>query len=145
MKRRLPIFRTEARALWERWYDSLPSSEHTRRLDTIGFRLLPLIALTTDKNVIDVETVRNVTAILDYELNIRMLTDPIDADSTVSKLEEKIRRVLGARGPLTERDLRRHTHADRDGLWAFDSARKNLINASDIVKDGDKFRLVVPR
>jgi hypothetical protein len=133
-----------ARALLERWYNGLPASEHTRRLDTIGFRLLPLIALTTDKGVIDVETVGNVTAILDYELNIRILTDPIDADSTVSKLEEKIRRVLGARGPLTERDLRRHTHADRDGLWAFDSARKNLIGAGDVMKAGDRFRLVVP-
>ena len=92
--------------------------------------------------MIDVETVRHVTSILDYELNIRMLTDPIDADSTVSRLEEKIRRVLGARG--TERDLRRFTHADRDGLWAFDSARKNLIAANDVAKDGDEFRLVVP-
>jgi len=105
---------------------------------------LPLIALTTDKDVIDAETVKSVTSILDYELNIRMVTDPIDADSTVSKLEEKIRRVLGARGPLTARDLRRYTHADRDGLWAFDSARKNLIAANDVAKDGDEFRLVVP-
>jgi hypothetical protein len=144
---RLPLtfdIGAEARALWERWYESLPSSEHARRLDTIGFRLLPLIALTTDKDVIDAETVKSVTSILDYELNIRMVTDPIDADSTVSKLEEKIRRVLGARGPLTARDLRRYTHADRDGLWAFDSARKNLIAANDVAKDGDEFRLVVP-
>jgi hypothetical protein len=128
------------REIWERWYANLPASEHARRLDTIGFRLLALIALTTDKNVIDAETVKTVTRIMDYELNVRITTDPIDADNKVSKLEEKIRRQLELKGPLSERDLRRHTHADRDGLWAFKSARDNLVMAKDIVKDGDKFR-----
>jgi hypothetical protein len=125
---------------WDAWYTGLPSSEHTRRLDTIGFRLLPLIAFTTDKDVIDTETVRTVTSILDYELAVRILTDPIDADSTIAKLEEKIRRVLDAKGPQTERDLRRNTHADRDGLWAFNTAMQNLIKAGDIVKTGDHYR-----
>jgi hypothetical protein len=129
----------EGRALWEAWYKTLPASEHTRRLDTIGFRLLGLIALITDKSIIDAETVSTVTAILNYELSVRILTDPIDADSTISKLEERIRRVL-TRGPLSRRDLRRSTQADRHGLWAFNSAVKNLVDAGDIVKTGDSYR-----
>jgi hypothetical protein len=131
-------------ALWERWYKNIPATEHARRLDTIGFRLLPLVALTTDKDIIDADTVKTVTSILDYELNIRVLTDPIDADATVAKLEEKIRRVLQVKGPLTGRDLRRHTHADREGLWAFNSALQNLQAANDVTKDGDRIRLVLP-
>jgi hypothetical protein len=131
----------EGRALWEAWYKTLPTSEHTRRLDTIGFRLLGLIALITDKSIIDAETVSTVTAILDYELAVRILTDPIDADSTISKLEEGVRRVLRTRGPLGERDLRRHTHADRSGMWAFKSAVRNLIEVGDIVKVGDLYRI----
>jgi hypothetical protein len=141
---RLPLtlsITPEAKAAWECWYINLPSSEHTRRLDTIGFRLLGLIALTTNKVFIDVETVRTVTAILNYELTIRMVTDPIDADSNISKLEEKIRRSLVARGALSARDLRRVTHADRIGLWAFEAATKNLENAGDISKKGGVYRL----
>jgi len=117
---------------WTEWYETLPNSEHTRRLDTIGFRLLALIALVTDKDVIDAETVNTVTAILNYVLNVRIVTDPIDADNTISKLEEKIRRSLQAKGSLSRRDLRRNTHADRDGIWAFEAALKNLTNAGDI-------------
>jgi hypothetical protein len=70
----------EAKAAWEDWYQNVKRSEQTNRLDTIGLRLMPLIALTTDKDVVDLETVQVVTSILDYELLIRLETDPIDAD-----------------------------------------------------------------
>jgi len=86
-----------AKTRWTDWYEALPPSEHARRLDTIGFRLMPLIALTTGKDLVDLPTVETVIAILDYELEIRRLTDPIDADNAIAKLEEKIRRVLGPR------------------------------------------------
>jgi hypothetical protein len=118
---------------WERWYNGLPNSEHCRRLDTIGFRLLGLIALTTDKSCIDLETVKTTTTILDYELSVRLLTDPIDADSTIAKLEEKIRRVL-TKGPLAPRPLQQAVHAHRTGLWAFSSALNNLQNVSKEVE-----------
>ena len=129
---------------WQQWYNNVPATEHARRLDTIGFRLLGLIALTTDKDVIDGEVVRIVTAILDYELNIRTLTDPIDADSIIAKLEEGIRRQLAKRGDLNERKLRQFTGADKKGLWAFNQAMANLKAARDIEKVGDKFRMVTP-
>ena len=125
--RRLPLelgMTQSAQALWEEWYNNLPCSEHVRRLDTIGFRLLALIALSTDKEEIDADTVQVVTSILNYELEMRILTDPIDTDNTIARLEEKIRRVLGQKGPMSERDLRRAIHADRDGLWAFTQAKK---------------------
>lgn len=123
----------DAKALWEAWYIALPeNSPHIRRLDTIGFRLLGLLALTTDKNSIDVATVRAVTAVLDYELKLRRETDPIDAENTIAQLEERIRRVLENRGPLSARDLRRSCNADRAGLWAFNQAITNLTKARDI-------------
>ena len=79
---RLPIafdIAPKAKLLWEDWYHNLPSSEHARRLDTIGLRLMPILALTMDKTSIDTEVIEHVTAMLDYELNLRALTDPIDA------------------------------------------------------------------
>ena len=122
----------EAKAEWEEWYKNLPSSEHAKRLDTIGFRLMPLLAFSSGKRVIDVEIIRDVIAILDYELRLRILSDPIDADNNIAKMEEKIRRYLQQLGTLTERELRGKTNADRYGVWAFEAAIKNLQNAEDI-------------
>jgi hypothetical protein len=143
---RLPLtfdMATDAKQEWDRWYHTLPTSVHVKRLDSIGFRLFGLIALTNDKECIDLGTVSTVVQILDYELNVRKLTDPIDADRTVARLEEAIRRQLGSRGCLSERELRRHTNADRHGLWTFTTAIKNLESAQDISREagGRKFRL----
>jgi Protein of unknown function (DUF3987) len=132
----------KAKARWEKWYNGLQSSEHTRRLDTIGYRLLALIALTTDKDEIDLDTVATVCRILDYELAIRILTDPIDADGTIARLEESIRRNLGVKGPLTKNELRQCTSADKYGIWAFEQALKNLQGVGDIVPEGRGYRLV---
>lgn len=122
----------DGKELWERWYHSVPATEHARRLETIGYRLLALIALTTDKEIIDAEVVEAVTKILDYELKIRTATDPIDADNMIAKLEERIRRQLAVRGRMDARSLRQVTHADRTGLWAFQMALQNLSNVGDI-------------
>jgi len=136
---RLPVkldIELEAKERWERWYQALPASEHAKRLDTIGFRLMPVIALTTDKDRVDLETVETTLAILDYELALRCLTDPIDADNTIARLEEKIRRALGAHSSLSKRDLQRKVHANRDGIWAFERALENLQKAGEIAYNG---------
>jgi len=126
----------EARHAWEELYMGLPSSEHVKRLDTLGFRLLALIALTTDKTAIDVETVSTVCHILEYELKMRELTDPIDADNRIAKLEEKIRRALKHKGYLKPRELKKAVNAHRDGLWAYDRALQNLSAAQEIRRLG---------
>jgi uncharacterized protein DUF3987 len=131
----------DAKARWEQWYTNLPPSEHSKRLDTIGLRLLALITLTTDKDEVDLETVETVLTILDYELAIRRVTDPVDADNTIAILEERIRRALTSRGPLRKRDMRRNVNADRYGLWAFDTAISNLTRAGDILERGGVYSL----
>lgn len=123
--------RDEAKTVWAGWYKALPNSEHCRRLDTIGFRLLAIFALMTDKEVVDIEVVQKVCSILDYQLALRQITDPIDADNTIAGLEEKIRRHL-AQQPLLQRELRRKTNADRAGIWAFNTALKNLLSSGEI-------------
>jgi hypothetical protein len=85
-----------------------------------------------DKTEIDPEVIGIVAKLLDYEFKVRLLTDPIDADNKVAKLEESVRRNLKVRGPLTQRELRRWTHGDRDGIWAFDAAVTNLMRVGDI-------------
>jgi hypothetical protein len=137
----LPIT-PDARARWESWYLSLPRSEHAKRLDTLGFRLLSLIALSTDKDTIDVATVEVVCSILAYELNLRMISDPIDADNQIAKVEQKARRALIRRGPLSKRDLFRFSNASREGAWAFERAITAMKNTGEIVLDKGQFRLV---
>jgi hypothetical protein len=133
---------SDAKEVWEAWYQGLQPTEHAKRLDTIGLRLLGLLAFTQDKTSVDLEVVVAVIDILDYELRLRELTDPIDADNRVARLEQAIRKVLGCnQGPtLRKRDLRRRTHADRYGLWAFDRALENLVRAGDIVTHEGSYR-----
>jgi hypothetical protein len=131
----------EAKKLWDEVYKSLPASEHSNRIDTIGMRLLALIAFTTDKKSIDKETVSIVSRIMTYELAMRRQVDPLDCDNTVARLEEKIRRKL-AQEPITERDLKRLTNANRTGLWAFESALRNLVRAGEVVSVAGTWQLV---
>lgn len=123
----------DAKMEWQRWYDALPPSVHAKRLDTIGMRLFKIMAVTMDKTTVDLELVRLVIRILDYELRVREVTDPIDATSTIARMEQKITRQLESRGTLDKGQLRRHTHASRDGLWCFEAALKNLLEAGLIL------------
>ena len=107
--------------------------------------MLSLLTLTSDKDCVDLDTVQIVKSILDYEFNIRRLTDPIDADNKIARLEEGVRRVLGTVGSLDKRNLRRRLHADRYGLWAFERALANLKAAGDIDTDGKIFRIAKQR
>jgi len=125
----------QAKARWSEWYESAPPSEHAKRIDTIGFHLMPLLALTNDRDAIGDEVMDVLLSILDYEITIRRLTDPIDADDRIARLEQKIVRTLKGRGPLSRRDLQRHTNARRDGLWAFEKAVSHLIREHDISLD----------
>lgn len=132
----------DGKKAWETWYQDLPRSQHVKRLDTIGLRLLALTTLATDKEEIDLETVEVVKSVLNYEINTRQLHDPIDADGQVAKLEEKIRRALRAKGPLSRRDLIRAVHGHRSGLWAFKTALENLENEREIRLEGKEYALV---
>jgi len=85
-----------------------------------------------DLKVVSADTVRRVTALLDHQLALRQQHDPVDAESQVARLEELVRRELRSKGPLSRRDLRRHTNADRYGLWMFETALSNLMRAGDI-------------
>jgi hypothetical protein len=129
----------DARELWEGWYAAMPRTIHSRRLDTYGMRLMILLSLSRgDLDLVSADTVRRVCALLNHQLALRQEFDPIDAETTMARMEEQIRRVLRAKGPLTNRDLRRFTNAGRVGLWIFEQAKANLLSAKDIKFDASK-------
>ncbi len=128
----------EARDIFHQWYMNVDRSIHAKRLDTYALRLMSLLAVNELKSVIDVELVHTVTALADWQLEVRRVHDPIDADNKVARMEEKIRRALGRRD-LSKRDLSNAANARRDGLWCFEMARRNLRHANEIgFNRGDK-------
>lgn len=117
----------EAQTVWERWYAKRPRDVYAARLDTIGQRLIILLALVRGElGVVSPETVEVVCQILDWQHRVRTAHDPIDAENIVARLEVGIQRQLQARGALTKRDLQRFTNASKYGLWAFKTALANL-------------------
>ena len=64
------------------------------------------------------------------------------AEKDIERLEEKIRRCLKAKSPRTRRELRQSVHADRDGLWAFQTAHNNLTDNGDIALNDGLYHFV---
>jgi hypothetical protein len=124
----------EAHALYEGWYLTLERSVHSKRLDGYALRFMGLLAVNEFEREITPAIVRKATALMNWQLEVRKQFDPIDADSTTAKLEERIRRVL-AEGPRTDRELKQNTNARRAGLWIYEAAKRNLERGREIQFD----------
>lgn len=122
---------TEATRLYHSWYMNRELSIHSKRLDVYALRLMPLLAVNEQKGEVDEGIIEKVIALCDWQLSVRKLFDPIDADNMMAKMEEKIRRKLKS-GDLSDRDLKRATNAHRVGLWVYDNATKNLKKSGEI-------------
>lgn len=123
----------EAKEFFHNWYLSVEKTIHAKRIDTYALRLMSLCAVNELKKEIDEEIIRKVLKLCDWEITMRKLHDPIDADNEVAKMEEKIRRVLLARGPMTQRELRQFTNTRKEGIWVFETAIKNLFRVQDLI------------
>jgi len=129
---------TEARGLYEDWYMNMERSVHTKRIDTYAMRFLILFAINERKTEVDKEIVHAVIQLMNWQLEARRLHDPIDADSAIAKIEEKIRRVL-QKGARSDRDLKRAVNYHRIGSWIYKTALKNLRESGEICfEKGDK-------
>src|SRR6266566_3753157 len=106
----------EAKRLWGTLEEVTGTDENATRLDAIGMRLLAILAFTSGKSEIDVETVRAVFAFLKYQRKLRELFRPPEGETPAAKMEEAIRNQLARRGPLSDRDLRRYANANRVGV-----------------------------
>jgi len=78
------------------------------------------------------DTMQRIIDILKYEQVTREECDPIDSDNRIAALEERIRRQLKTRGALSKRELRRHVHGDRFGIWMFNRALCNVVSEGDV-------------
>jgi hypothetical protein len=124
----------EALEYYERWYLTMSDSVHAKRLDTYAVRLMMLLAVNELKNQIDLDVVRKATALCDWQLEVRRLHDPIQADNSINRMEQKVRRYLG-NGPMSDRDLKRATNYHKTSVWVWENALKNLTRQNEIVYD----------
>lgn len=132
-----------ARELYHNWYLNRPLSIHSKRLDGYALRFMALFAVNSMAEIIDETIVNNAIELMDWEFEMRQLHDPIDADNTIAKMEEKIRRALSRRNketgkiiPLTDRQLKQVTNANRAGLYFYGLGLKNLQKAEEIAFNG---------
>lgn len=132
---------SEAREIFDMWYFGLEQSVFSKRLDTYGHRLMPLLAINDMKDKITSEIVEKTIKLLNYQLAARKFADPIDADNAIARLEERIRRLLGV-GPMRKRDLETSGHKNRVGSWIWNQAIKNLVSGQE-VKVGQQGKSVI--
>ncbi len=125
----------EAQAMLDGWYfHERTGSVFESRLDTYAHRLMLLLAVTTGAWEVTPEVMQAVLAIIRYEFDVRRECDPVDAENTVARMEEKIRRTL-ARGPKRVSMVRRDTNARRYGHWVFTTALDNLCKDEEVRHD----------
>jgi len=123
----------EAERFWADWYSNRPQDPHALRLDDIGLRLCLLLEISRSNfETIESDTVERVIQLLEWQYEVRQLLDPLDVTNVVAELEERIRRVVRRKAPLSQRDLAKAVNAHRYGLWAFNSAVENLTKAGEI-------------
>ena len=61
-------------------------SPFTKRLDTYGLRLMPLIAINDSKAQVDEVTVQKVIDLIKWQYDIREIYDPKDIKGRVAKM-----------------------------------------------------------
>lgn len=130
---------TDAEKRWVEYYETAMSqSVHSKRLDTYALKWMMLLALSQEEFEITPVVVDEAIKLIEYQLHVRKLYDPIDADNAHAKMEEKIRRVLSTNAPraLTRTELTQKTNAHRSGLWLFDMALNNLLKSQEIKQAG---------
>jgi len=130
--------------IYDEWYHNLESSVHTKRLDTYAMRIMPLLAINEMKDAIDEDIVAKTIELMNWQLQVRKLNDPIDADNEMAKMEEKIRRILKTKGPLTTKQIKDNSNAYRKGIWYFDKSMGNLERFGEIgiCKESHKWEII---
>jgi hypothetical protein len=93
-----------------------------------------LFAVNLGRGIVDEEIIEDVIQLVEWQGRARRRYDPIDADTSIAKVEEKIRRALSVK-PLGDRELKRAVHYNRIGSWVFQNALRNLSQGKEITWD----------
>ncbi len=121
-------YTTKAEALWMEYYQELRKGTNPifERLDTYGLRLTTLLGVTKDEKEVSLETVESGIALLEYQREVRLLVQPVEAENAIAGLGQLILRRLADGQWWGRSRLYKSVHADRYGTQKFDYALYNL-------------------
>jgi len=121
-------YTTRAEALWTEYYQELRkgTSPIFERLDTYGLRLTTLLGMTKVEKEVSLETVESAIALLEYQREVRLLVQPVEAENAIARLGQLILRRLADGQWWGRSRLYKSIHADRQGALKFDYALSNL-------------------
>jgi hypothetical protein len=122
---------SDAYDLYESWYLTQEQSLFTKRLEAYGLRLIVLLAINERQNRVTANIVQRVIDLLSWQLGVRKLLDPIDAETLIAKIEGVIKRAL-MQGPLSKRDLERKCNKSRYGQFYWDTAKNGLVKGNQL-------------
>lgn len=123
-------YTTRAEALWMEYYRDLRERTNPifERLDTYGLRLAVLLAFTKIEMEISRATVESVIALLEYQREVRLLVQPVEAENAIAGLGQLILRRLADGRWWGRSRLYKSVHAYRYGTQKFDYALSNLTS-----------------
>lgn len=113
-------------------------------------KLSALIALCEGKWRIDKESFDKALKIGEWQIVVRKLLKPIDAENVYAEIEQRILKALeNTKLPLTDRDIDRKTKIiTRKGRKYYTQGRSNLIRSGEVIKvkkeNGSATRLWLP-
>ena len=120
------------------WADTLP--EGSERLNVQVWRSALLLAWLRHAEKITEEIAADAVRLGQYQAASQEFYRVAAADNPVAKVQAKIERVLGIKGPRSRRDLQRDTNATRIGTTIWNAALNGLVNELRVgLKDGRYF------
>jgi hypothetical protein len=123
---------SEARTVFDDWYENSKNSLFSKRLDAYGHRLMVLFCVNEGKSTVNSDIAERVVKLLSWQKKMRRKFDPIDAVGILAKLEASIRRAI-AQGAINERDLKRAVHYNRYPIHLYERAKKDLLRTREMV------------
>jgi len=122
---------SDAYDLFESWYLAQEQSLFTKRLESYGLRFIVLLTINEHQNQVTADIVQKVIDLLSWQLEVRKLQDPIDAETLIAKIEGIIKRAL-IQGPLSKRELERKCNKSRYGQFYWDATKNGLIKGNQM-------------
>lgn len=123
----------EAAQMWTDFYEKEidPEDKVQNRIDTIGERLMMIVALAQGRFEIEEATVKAVLEFLRYEVGLRRLFYPHIAANAVATIQQRITARLPQIGDsMSRRQLYRAVHGERYGTDIFEKALDGLVRES---------------
>ena len=114
------------------WTDNLP--EGSERMNIHAWRSALLLAWLRHEETITAKTAEDAVLLGQYQIDSHDYYRTVAADNVTARIQSKVLRALGLKGPMTKRELQQRTNAHRDGTEQWNRALDGLVRDKAIGK-----------